>query len=386
MTDADTDGHNRRCLEAALDALAQVHTGGLSRSEIDEAVHMLGKVKTRATSVMCTITREAKKSDPEVGTAEVIRQQTGVSGRAAQQIVRLAEQLSELPQVAERLEEGDISFDHARLLADAADKVGAEAVEADQELLKLAEEEPVDRFGRDIRDRVNQRLIEAGMDPLARQRKVREVKLWTEKETGLGVLLAKLPADEFNRIRQRADRLYMSELRQDSADGRDPDQIRSPKQRIADVISILLTGSDGGRLPAQNGSKPVTQVVVTALGVIDGTDPNGVCEVVGTGPVPRNYLESLSPDTLLAAMLYDRMGRVLWLGRNQRLGSAAQRLAVGGTGWRMLRVRRPHAPMRTPPHPRMAPRPRTPPTSTTCWLSAPPIIDGSKLKTCKYDG
>ena len=27
-------------------------------------------------------------------------------------------------------------------------------------------------------------------------------------------------------------------------------------------------------------------------------------------------------------MIYDRAGRVLWLGRNQRLGNAAQRLAV----------------------------------------------------------
>ena len=250
--------HNRRCLEAALHALGQVRTGGLSRSGINEATRLAGKVKTRAVSVMCDLARESKKSDPEVDAAEVIRQQTGVSGRTAKQIVRVAEQLEQLPQVADRLAEGDITFGHARMLADAAQKVGADVVETDQGLLKLAEEEPVDRFSRDIRNRVNRRLIEAGVDPLGRQRKLREAKLWTEKETGLGVLLARLPADEFNRIRQRADRLYISELRRDSTNNRDPDRVRTPAQRMADVVSALLTeGGSGESHPKHDGGPSV---------------------------------------------------------------------------------------------------------------------------------
>ena len=76
-------------------------------------------------------------------------------------------------------------------------------------------------------------------------------------------------------------------------------------------------------------AKASTQVMLTApVGVVDGTDPHGRIEMIGVGPVPRRILETLTPDTQLAGMIYDRKGRPLWLGRNQRLGNAAQRLAV----------------------------------------------------------
>ena len=76
-------------------------------------------------------------------------------------------------------------------------------------------------------------------------------------------------------------------------------------------------------------AKASTQVILVApYGVVDGTNPNGHCEIVGVGPVPRRILETLSPDTELAGMVFDRMGRPLWLGRKQRLANAAQRLAV----------------------------------------------------------
>ena len=62
--------------------------------------------------------------------------------------------------------------------------------------------------------------------------------------------------------------------------------------------------------------------------MVDGTNPNGTCEIIGVGPVPRQILRTLTPDTELAGMIFDRKGRPLWLGRNQRLANAAQRMAV----------------------------------------------------------
>ena len=76
-------------------------------------------------------------------------------------------------------------------------------------------------------------------------------------------------------------------------------------------------------------AKAATQLILTAtMGVVDGTDPDGAVEIIGVGPVPRQILGTLTPDTELAATIFDRAGRPLWLGRNQRLGNAAQRLAV----------------------------------------------------------
>ena len=76
-------------------------------------------------------------------------------------------------------------------------------------------------------------------------------------------------------------------------------------------------------------AKASTQLIVVApVGAVDGTNPDEQVEMIGVGPVPRHMLETLSPDTELAGMIFDRAGRPLWLGRKQRLGNAAQRLAV----------------------------------------------------------
>ena len=104
--------------------------------------------------------------------------------------------------------------------------------------------------------------------------------MWVEKDTGLGVVMAKLPRPQYEQVRQAIDNHFLHHLRQDGADGRDPDEVRTPKQRLVDVMFELLTNRS-----ARSGeflTKPVgikakvsTQVIITAeAGVIDGTNPN----------------------------------------------------------------------------------------------------------------
>lgn len=244
-----------------------------------------------------------------------------------------------MPKVAEKFAEGDITLDNATALAGAADKIGPEVVEADPSLLEEAETTPPDTFARKARDWAHGKLIEAGVDILERQRRAREGKLWMDRDSGMGMLFAKLPAHRFAHLRQVVDGRYLDLVRQDGADGRDPDEVRSPKQRMADVLFELMTDLDpdtgeildthaGGK--ANGGkSKASTQLIVTApADVVDGTNPDGPVEVIGVGPAPRSILQTLSPDTELSGMIFDRAGRVLWLGRRQRLANAAQRLAV----------------------------------------------------------
>lgn len=73
---------------------------------------------------------------------------------------------------------------------------------------------------------------------------------------------------------------------------------------------------------------PNQLVVVADIGVIDGTDLDGRCEILGTGPVPPSILGQLSLDTRLAGMIFSGNGRPLWLGRSRRLANANQHLAV----------------------------------------------------------
>ena len=132
-----------------------------------------------------------------------------------------------------------------------------------------------------------------------------------EDRTGLGMLMAKLPAPQFTHLRQAIDHRYLELLRRDGADGRDPDEIRSPKQRLADAVLELVTNRDartGQFIEDMPGvkAKASTQVILVApMDVVDGTNPGGHVEMIGVGPVPRQMLETLTPDTELAAMIFD---------------------------------------------------------------------------------
>ncbi|MDE0375563.1 MAG: DUF222 domain-containing protein [bacterium] len=321
---------------AAVGELRQARIGPMSRDHATRAAQMLGEIRSMASSLLCDVAHQIETGDGGSGVdpGEVLRQEARLPQRESKKMAKVARRLQKMPNVKERFAAGQITVDHVNALANAAEKVGTEAVNGDDRLIDAAAQLLPDSFDRHARRWSNEKLIERGVDPLERQRRAREAKLWVEKETGLGVLMAKVPRPQFEHLRQAIDNHYMAQLRQDSAAGQDPDLVRSPKQRVADVVFELLTNrnADTGEPVAGTvgvRAKASTQLILLApLGVVDGTDPDGICEIIGVGPVPASVLTTLSPDTEVAGMIFDRAGRPLWLGRNQRLANAAQRLAV----------------------------------------------------------
>ena len=321
-------------MAALVDHLDRFVAEETSRHHPEEALGLLGRLQTRLSSHMCDLTRQATEANPHTDAVRVLKQKSRLSEREAKRMAKVAERLPDLPKVAEALADGEITVDHAKSMVDAADKVGPDAVESDPTSLEEATRAGPDGFARKARDWSNQKLIEAGINILERQRRAREAKLWIDRNSGMGMIFARLTPAQFAHLQQAADAHYLELLRKDSADGRDPDQARTPAQRMADALVKLFTNLDpdtGEILDAGTGprAKASTQVIILAeQGVVDGTNPNGRCEIIGAGPVPREILRTLSPDTELAGMIYDQAGRILWLGRNQRLANAAQRLAV----------------------------------------------------------
>ena len=321
-------------IAAALTQLEQARIRPMPQRDADQTLRTLSRIQSVATSLMCDVTEMLATINTETDPAEVLRQGARLPTRESKRMAKMAKQLSDMPKVKERFATGEITPGHVNALANAAEKVGPEAVESDEGLLKAADQMLPDSFDRHARKWSHQKLIEQGIDPLERQRRAREAKLWVEKETGLGVLMAKLPRPQFEHLRQAVDKHYMHHLRQDGANGQDPDEVRIPKHRLADVVFELLTNRNaftGEFITETVGikAKASTQLILTApVGVVDGTNPNGQVEIIGVGPVPRQILRTLTPDTELAGMIFDRRGRPLWLGRNQRLGNIAQRLAV----------------------------------------------------------
>ena len=336
IPESEASGNAVGRVRAALGELRQVRVGSLCRDEAVGLAAVLGELRSVVGSLLCDVALQVDKADLGSGadSGEVLRQGARLPSRESKSMAKVARQLGDMPKVKERFAAGEITMDHAKALAAAAEKVGADAVEADDSLIGAAGEMLPDHFGRMTRDWSNRKHIEEGIDPIERQRRAREAKQWVEKETGLGILSAKLPRPQFEQVRQAIDRHYLHHRQRDGAGGQDPNRVRSPNQRRADVVFELLTNRNaqtGQPLTETVGvkAKAATQLIVVApIGVVDGTDPSGVCEIVGVGPVPRHILTTLSPDTQLAAMLYDRTGRPLWLGRRQRLANTAQRLAI----------------------------------------------------------
>ena len=318
----------------ALTALEQARIRPMSQQDADQTLRELSRIQSVAASLMCDVTDMLAATDPKADPAEMLRQGARMPTRESKRMAKMARHLSDMPKVRERFATGEITPDHVNALANAAEKVGPEAVDGDQALLEAADQMLPDTFDRHARKWSDHKLVEAGLDPLQRQRRAREAKLWVEKDTGLGVLMAKLPRPQFEQLRQAIDNHYMHHLRQDGAGDRDPDEVRTPKHRLADVVFELLTNRSAitGELvtqPVGIKAKASTQLIIAATaGVIDGTNPNGRVEIIGVGPVPRQILQTLTPDTEVAGMIFDRAGRPLWLGRNQRLANVAQRLAV----------------------------------------------------------
>ena len=362
----------------ALAWLDGVSVAGLSGPELRGLAAMLGRIKNKADSVLCEVAAAVTQSGAGPAAAEVLQDSVRMSGREARRVARVAEQLASMPNTAEKLASGDITMDHATALANAAEQCGADTVDGDSGLLDRAGVASSDTFAKEARGFAARKSPDRGEARLERQRQARTASTFVDRDTGMGRVCADFDLISFNLVEQAIDNRTDTLWRADGGRDGKPDLIRTSGQRRADAIFELITGrnadtrqpaagllADGhladlmdragsnGRVKAANGRaagggpaggqsadsggragsngrvRVSNQLVVVAdIGVIDGTDPGGRCEIIGTGPVPPSVIGQLSPDTALAGMIFGGDGRPLWLGRSRRLASVAQHLAV----------------------------------------------------------
>ena len=331
-----TETLQRTCQRAlsAMDDLGRHLRNGRSRAELDQLADTLRRVEAKAASLKCDLAAQVTRSEGEAATRDTLRDQLGMTNHQAKHFSRVAETLREMPNTRAKLASGEITLENASALTQAAGEAGAAQVDQNRGLLEDAAQTNPDHFRKQAKQWANARSADRGEKTLERQRRMRHVKLFTEPGTGMGILHAELDPIRFGQVRQALD-LHAEKLRRADSGGEvHPDDIRTNTQRRADALVELLTGRDADTLRplSDNGSgtgKGVTQLVVMAdLGLLDGTRPDGECEILGTGPVPPSILETLSPDDHVCGIIFGGKGRVLWLGRNRRLGNDAQRLAA----------------------------------------------------------
>lgn len=343
-------------VEAGLAALAAAGLDDVPVPELRDLAAAMGRARTRIEALLGRIASGADRSGTAAGGAAVLRDSARLPGHQARRVVKVAERLGEMPNTAAVLEAGAITLEHAAALVGAAEQCGAGLVDNDADLLERAGQTSPEAFARQARDFAARRSADRGEDRLERQRRARRASSFIDPETGMGRLAADFDPISHNLVTQAIDNRTDTLYRADGGRDGQPDLVRTSRQRRADALFELITGRDAttraplaseaitGDGPAEtaaagrnraNGNRlgagvcaPNQLVVVADIGVIDGTDPDGRCEILGTGPVPPAVLARLSPDTRLAGMIFAGNGQPLWLGRSRRLANGLQHLAV----------------------------------------------------------
>ena len=306
---------------------------GASRTRLGQVAEAVKQMDALVSSLKCDLAGHLSRTDGGAGTGEVLRDQLGVTNHQAKQLSQVARRLEEMPNTRAKLEAGEITLQNASALAAAASECGPRKVDQNEGLLNEATAANPDDFRKRSRRWANAHSPDRGKELLERQRRRRKAHLFWSQELEMGVLRAELDSISFGQVQQAFDK-HTDLLRRDDSGGEvHPDDVRTGDQRRADALVELLTGRRAHTLEplpdAGGAGKDPTQLVVVAdSGVIDGSRPDGNCEILGVGPVPPSVLSNLSPDTSVCGIIFSGKGRVLWLGRNQRLGNQAQRLAA----------------------------------------------------------
>ena len=364
----------------ARDAVAgasQVPLADASSETLTHVVAAAARLRsvTQALLLGATAALEAKRAG--LGKS-ALRDVARLSARNAKRTADTSEQIAQMPNVARGLAVGDLTPEHAEVLADAARQTSPEAVNTAAELLEAAAEVAPEVLRHDARDLVARHDPDGTRSVLDRQRRDRSAALFADNSTGMGVLNARFDPISYALVLQAVENYNDALWRLDGGRDGTPAQIRDNRQRLADSIFEMLTdrnalatvdhpvaraavtarrpqhdSGDGCRHSPSgdadpdrnNGAGPESPagrsierwraaqapnqlVIIADIGVIDGSKLDGLCEMLGTGPIPPQILDNLSPDTRISGALFAGPGQVLWLGRSRRHASIAQQLAI----------------------------------------------------------
>ena len=369
---------------------SRVSLCGESSETLNQVIAATARLRsvTQALLLGATAALEAKRAGSG---RTALRDQARLGSRNAKRTAEVSAQFARMPNVARGLSVGDLTPEHVEVLADAARRTSPEAVDTAVELLEAAAQVAPEVLRRDAQDFAARHDPDSVRTVLDRQRRERSAALFIDERTGMGVLNAKFDPVSFALVQQAVENYNDALWRLDGGRDGTPRQVRDNRQRLADSVFEMLTDRNAlatiehpaaqtpntapdhtsnadhdilsitghrhhgdaepdrgdDRAGPARGSGAVVErpvgrsierwraaqapnqlIIVAEIGVIDGTKPDGRCDMLGAGPVPPSILNQLSPDTRISGALFNTAGQPLWLGRSRRLASVAQRLAI----------------------------------------------------------
>ena len=333
-SEVDRGSSARVLLEAVCEALRSVTLEGLDEDELRRVVAGVGRVTALADGL--TLRAANGLENLRAGSArEALVAGAKLSGRAAKRVTEAARQVEEMPNVGRMVDSGELTLESVFALGSAAKQCGAALVDSSDELLYQASTRDAGSLSRVARRFAQRHDPSAGGDLLKGQRNSRKADLFVGSD-GMGVLHGEMDPVSFGVLEQAVDERKDYLWRKDGGRDGTPDAVRNNGQRTMDAIFELCTGLDAMThepLAVDDGPRgsrrlPPGRIIAVTAGVVDGTDPDGSCEIIGVGPVPPTVLDSISPDDRLVGAIFGGDGQPLWLGRMERLANSAQYVAV----------------------------------------------------------
>ena len=287
---------------------------GLGGVRVEECLRLVGRCEARLAAVRAEKVDELARWRGEAHAADVLRGDLKQSRGGAKREVAFAERLADLPGTAEALADGAITPQHARAIADAS----AHTPIDEAELLTAAEKEPVDEFGRTVREHVNERTAAEDLEERRRRQRARREANIKQESDGMYKLFGTFDPVAGARI-ETAIAAMAKQIRHDE----DPKGRATPAQRYADALEALITRQGTG-----TGGKPqrTTLVVVADYDLVAGQldDPR----LVDGTPLAASELLKIAVEADILPALFGTKGQPLWLGHKYRHASTAQRIAL----------------------------------------------------------
>ena len=267
-----------------------------------------------------------------------LRVTTGIAGHSARTRLTVARGLAVLPTVLDALRNGDIGFDHARLIADQADSPNRDNLLADiDEILAWAVAKSADDFrdalagwARDLDER-----REAGMTDHQRQRRRRKVRRSRTKD---GLRRTTLELDEetdalvYGAVRDIFTEMLRAENKARKQTGEKaelwPENRRATNQIWADAFGELARRSRAADVITKHKARP-TILAMTEMSVLwDQLKVKGFCELADGTKLTSAQIRRMACEADIIPMVMDTDGVCLDMGETVRLATYNQRLAL----------------------------------------------------------
>lgn len=278
---------------------------------LEERLSLIGRCEAGLAAVRSETIAELTRRDGEAKAAEAVRQRSRQSRGSAKRDVKLAGQLADLAGTSQALADGDITPQHARIIAEAAEHTDVD----EDELLAAAADQPTDVFGNTVREHVNERTADEELQERRRRQRARRELSIKQQSDGMWKLFGLFDPVAGARIETALAATFKKLWHEE-----DPANRATPPQRYADALERLAAGNGAA------GAQSTTLLVIAEYDAV-AAKVNGAQLADGT-PVTADELVKLAVKAKVVPAIFDTPGRPLWLGRASRDANAAQRIAL----------------------------------------------------------